>query len=105
MYQDHVSRFSAWVPPFPALSAQLFLPVAWSVGSLRFLVLPFPTEEFCLLCSWPPRSIDPLRDLIGVTTFRMSEKQLVRMPSLLRGLGIRSRNSFAYEDHDPFIIV
>jgi len=37
MHQDHVSRLSAWVVPFPALSAQLWFPVAWSVGSLRFL--------------------------------------------------------------------
>ena len=33
MHQDHVSRLSAWVAPFPALSAQLWFPVAFRLAA------------------------------------------------------------------------
>ena len=33
--------------------------------------------------------------------FRMGEIQLRRMPSLLRGLGVRSRDGYTHEDHCP----
>src|SRR5260370_29473718 len=76
-----------------------------SVGSLRFLILPFPTEEFGLPCSQLTGGIDHPPDLIGFTLFRMCEKQSVRMPSLLRGLGIHSCDSWAHRTVVPFIIV
>ena len=72
-----------------------------SAGSLRFLILPFPTEEFGLPCSRLTEGIDHPSDLIGVTLFRMCEKQPVRMPSLLRGLGIRSCDLSARRDRCP----
>src|SRR5215469_9662562 len=63
-----------------------------SAGSLRFLVLPVPTEEFGLPCGRLTSCFDHPLDLIGVTLFRMCERQLGRMPSLLRGVGVRSRD-------------
>lgn len=33
--------------------------------------------------------------------FRMCEMQLRRMPSLLRGSGVRSRDGYTHEDHYP----
>jgi hypothetical protein len=76
-----------------------------SAGSLRFLILPCPTEEFCLPCGWLTGGIDHPPDLIGVLLFRMCETQSARMPPLLRGLGIPSCDSSAHRDHFPFIIV
>ena len=75
-----------------------------SAGSLRFLTLPFPTEEFSFPYGWLTQDIDHPWDLIGVTLFRMCEKQSVRMPSLLRGLGVRSRGNWDHGDHCPIII-
>jgi len=46
---------------------------------------------------WQYRPILP--DLIGVSTFRMCKIRLGRMPSLLRELGVRSRDGSAHEDH------
>lgn len=87
MHQDHVSHLSAWVFPFSALSAQLCIPVAFRLGSLRFLIPPAPTKEFRFPYGWPTERIDRLPDLIGVVTFRMCETQLGRMPPVLRGRG------------------
>ncbi len=72
-----------------------------SASSFRFLILPFPTEEFGLPYSWLTRGIDHSLDLIGVITFHMCETQPAWMPSLLRGLGIRSCDFAAHRDHCP----
>ena len=72
-----------------------------SAGSLRFLLLPVPTEGFGLPYGWLTGNIDLLPDLIGLTLFRMCETQSVRMPSLLRGLGIHSCDSSAHRDRYP----
>lgn len=72
-----------------------------SAGSLRFLVRPVPTEEFGFPYGGLTSGIDHPLDLIGVTLFRMCEIQLGRMPSLLRGVGVRSRDSYAHGDHSP----
>jgi hypothetical protein len=95
---------------------------AFQRGSLRFR--PYlPSSAFLLPFSWQPslletssphwRVLCPLRftysgiprDSIGVPTFRLCEMQLGRMPSLLRGLGVRSRDNWVHEDHCPFLIV
>lgn len=72
-----------------------------SAGSVRFLILPFPTGEFGLPYGWLTRAIDHDLDLIGVITFRMCEAQSVRVPSLLRGLGILSCDFAAHRDRCP----
>ncbi len=36
MHQDHVSRLSAWVSPLPALSAQLWISVAFRLAAFAF---------------------------------------------------------------------
>jgi hypothetical protein len=58
-----------------------------SAGSIRFLILPTPTEEFGLPCGWLTQSIDHPRDLIGVILFRMCEKQSVRSAFFTAGSG------------------
>ncbi len=49
MHQDHVSRLSAWVSPFPALSAQLCVPVAFRLAAFASCSFPFPLRDSALL--------------------------------------------------------
>ena len=76
-----------------------------SVGTFRFLILPAPTEEFSFPYGELTSGIDHPLDLIGVSTFRMCEIRLERMPSILRGLGAPSRGKEGHGTILPFITV
>ena len=81
-HQVHVSTLSGWVSPIqPVMSSRCL-----SAAGLRFLDLPTPTEEFATLTIG---LLGFIPDLIGVIMFRSLEMRLVRMPFLLRGLGVR----------------
>jgi len=51
MYQDHVSRLSARVSPFPALSAQLWIPVAFRLAAFASWSFPFPLRSSAFLAA------------------------------------------------------
>ena|SRR5260370_20718409 len=48
-HQDHVSRLSAWVSPFPALSAQLCVSVAFRLAAFASWSLPSPLRRSAFL--------------------------------------------------------
>jgi len=58
MHQDHVSRLSAWVSPFSGPICPVMISCCLSAGSLRFLILPLPTEAFCPPYGWLTQGID-----------------------------------------------
>ena len=93
MGTDRESEYKIVEPPF-SVGISLLGPICpvmcsccLSAGSFRFLILPVPTEAFCLPCGWLTERIDHLSDLFGVATFHMCETQLGRMPPVLRGRG------------------
>jgi len=49
MHQDHVSRLSARVCPFPALSAQLCIPVAFRLAAFASWSFPSPLKSSAFL--------------------------------------------------------
>jgi len=49
MHQDHVSRLSAWVSPFPALSAQLWILATFRLAAFASWSFPFPLRNSAFL--------------------------------------------------------
>ena len=78
VHRPHVSTLSRWVGPYPA---GLYSPCLSAAG-FGFLRHPVPTEEFAFPCGW----VTDYSDLIGVSLFRISEKQQGWEPTVSRGL-------------------
>jgi hypothetical protein len=88
-------------PPFSvgiALSARLCISFAFQLAAFASWSFPFPLRSSAFLAVGLTFGIDRPVDLIGVTSFRMCETQLGRMPSLLWGMGVRSRDLYVHGD-------
>jgi len=69
MHQDHVSRLSAWVFPFPALSAQLEFPVAFRLAAFASWSIPFPLRNSAFLAVGLLEVSTTLRTSLGLLCF------------------------------------